>query len=609
MRLRHVVLAAAVLPHFVHAEEAPTELEPLVVTATRTAVRESDTLASITVITRADIERAQANDAAELLRFAAGVEVARAGGPGQFAAAFIRGGNSQHTLVLLDGARLNPTTQGAALQNINPDLIERIEIVRGPRSTLYGSEAMGGVINIITRRPAGERGSLQARAASYETRELVARGSTGGPEAGAQLHLSRLDARGFAPHTDSTAQRAHRNITLDLRGDAQLGALRLDAGLWSAQGSSEYVEDANPFCFPCAYTSPAALDFRNRALSVGAQGAPLDGLDSRVSVEHTLDDLEVVEGTFSGSRTRNARNAARWQNDWRAAPWTRLSLGLETARERTRAGGVTESRAVHTVSLADELQAGAHRALVAASFADHDAFGSVALWNAEYGYTLAAGTRLSLGAGTGFRAPNVIERFFPGFGNPDLGPERARSYEAGVRQQFGSALRAELRAFRTDYDDLIGFDPDTFLAGNVARARNEGVELGARWQAAPGLALRASATAQDPRACDPDCDSGPRLVRRAKRLAALQAVADWGPAELSLDVLGVGPRTDFDSGTFAPATLPGYALLSVGAGAPLGADWSVQARVENVLDQDYQTVEGYRQPARSASVTLRWAVN
>ena len=260
MHLRHVVLAAAVLPSFVHAEEAPTELEPLVVTATRTAVREADTLASITVITRADIERAQANDAAELLRFAAGVEVARAGGPGQFAAAFIRGGNSQHTLVLLDGARLNPTTQGAALQNINPDLIERIEIVRGPRSTLYGSEAMGGVINIITRRLDGARSSLQARGASYETRELVARGSTGGEEAGVQVQLSRLDARGFAPHTDSDAQRAHRNITFDLRGDAQLGGLRLDAGLWSAQGSSEYVEDADPFCFPCAYTSPAALE-------------------------------------------------------------------------------------------------------------------------------------------------------------------------------------------------------------------------------------------------------------------------------------------------------------------------------------------------------------
>ncbi len=609
MRLRHVVLAAAVLPHFVHAEEPPTELEPLVVTATRTAVLEADTLASITVITRADIERAQANDAAELLRFAAGVEVARAGGPGQFAATFIRGGNSQHTLVLLDGARLNPTTQGAALQNISPDLIERIEIVRGPRSTLYGSEAMGGVINIITRRPAGERGSLQARTASYQTRELVARGSAGGPDAGVQLHLSRLDARGFAPHTDSATGRAHRNLTFDLRGDAQLGGLRLDAGLWSAQGSSEYVEDADPFCFPCAYTRAAALDFRNRALSVGAQGAPLDGLDSRVSVEHTLDDLEVVEGTFSGSRTRNERNAARWQSDWRPAPWTRLSLGLETARERTRAGGVAESRAVHTVSLADELQAGAHRALLAASLADHDAFGSVALWNAEYGYAFTTGTRLSLGAGTGFRAPNVIERYFPGFGNPELGPERASSYEAGVRQQLGRALRAELRAFRTDYEDLIGFDPDTFLAGNVNRARNEGVEFGARWQAAPRLALRVSATAQDPRACEPDCASGPRLVRRAKRLAALQAVAGWGPTELSLDVLGVGPRADFDSGTFAPTTLPGYALLHAGAGAPLGANWSVQARVENVLDQDYQTVEGYRQPGRSGTVTLRWAVD
>ena len=615
MHLRSALLAAvAAIPPFAQAQaqdqgrNPPTPLDPVVVTATRTEVRESDTLASVTVIGREDIERAQVNDAAELLRFVAGVEVARAGGPGQFAAAFIRGGNSQHTLVLLDGVRINPTTQGAALQNVGTDLIERIEIVRGPRSTLYGSDAMGGVVHIITRRRGGTTAALQTRYGSYGTLEVAGGGAFGTDTAGLRLHAAQLDSRGFAPHRDSTAERGHRNTTLDAHGDLQFGPVRLDAGAWNAQGKSEYLEDADPFCFPCRYTSPAALDFHNRALAAGAGWSPLEPLESKLTLEQTLDELRIVEGIYTGTHTRNERTQARWQNDWRPADWTRLSLGLERAHERTEAGGVTEVRDADAVYLADELIAGAHRGLLAGSVLDHEAFGSVALWNAEYGYELPTGTRLSVGAGTGFRAPNVIERFFPGFGNPGLRPERARSYEAGVRQHLGQALRVELRVFRTDYDDLIAFDPSTFLAGNVSRARNDGVELSGRWQAADRVSVRLSGVVQDPRSCEPDCDRGARLVRRAAKSAALQLAAGWGPADLSLDALAAGPRSDFDSGTFAPARLPGYGLVNVAGGAALHRRWSLRAKVENLFDKEYETVEGYRQVRRAAYLTLRYSL-
>jgi vitamin B12 transporter len=604
MFLRASLLAAACAASLPCSSEepAPAELDPVVVTATRTEARASETLAAITVIGRDDIERAQAADVAELLRWVAGVEIARTGGPGQQTAAFIRGGNSQHTLVLLDGVRLNPTTQGAALQNVTPDLVERIEIVRGPRSTLYGSDAMGGVVQIITRRPAGAAFDAQARYGSYETGEASASAALGGADAGGRLHAARLDSRGHSPHVDSADERRHHNTTLGARGDWRLGGVTLEAGAWSAQGRSEYLEDSDPFCFPCAYDDPAALDFRNRALSAGARWAPREELAAALSLEHTLDLNEVVEGAFAGARTRNERLLARWQGT-RSLPEARLTLGLEHARERTVAGGVAESRDATAASVSAELWRGRHRALLAGSLLEHDAFGTEPLWNAEYGYVRGA-TRWTLAAGVGFRAPNAIERFFPGFGNPDLAPERARSYEAGVRRRFGRA-QLELRAFRTDYEDLIEFDPGTLLAGNVGRARNEGLELSGRWLLGAATTLRLGAVLQDPRECAPGCDDGARLVRRARRTVTLQLATRHGAADYGLDLLAAGPRADFDSGDFSPARLPGYALLGMAAGRALGGGWSLRARIDNVLDQRYETVEGYRQPARAASLTLR----
>jgi vitamin B12 transporter len=607
MFARALLLAAAGLAPLPSAaqEPQPIELDPVVVTATRTAARESETLAAITVISRDDIERAQAADVAELLRFVAGVEIARAGGPGQQAAAFIRGGNSQHTLVLLDGVRLNPTTQGAALQAVGTDMIERIEIVRGPRSTLYGSDAMGGVVQIITRRPAGAAFDAQARYGSYETGEASATAGFGGPDAGARVHAARLDSRGYAPHSDSADERRHHNTTLDARGDWRLGGVTLEAGAWSAQGRSEYLEDSDPFCFPCVYDDPAALDFRNRALSAGARWAPREELEAALRVEHALDQNQVVEGAFAGARTRNERTLARWQGT-RTLPGARLVLGLEHAHERTVAGGVAESRDASAASVSAELWRGRHRAVLAGSLLEHDAFGSEPVWNAEYGYALGA-ARWSLGAGTGFRAPNAIERFFPGFGNPDLGPERARSYEAGVRRQLGNA-HVELRAFRTDYEDLIQFDPAILLAGNVGHARNEGLELTSRWPLGGSTWLRVGGVAQDPRACEPGCGDGERLVRRARRSATLQLATVLGGVDCGVDVLAVGARTDFDSADFSRTTLPGYALLGLSAGAEIRPGWTLRARIENLLDAQYETVEGYRQPARSGTVTLRWAL-
>ena len=176
-----------------------------------------------------------------------------------------------------------------------------------------------------------------------------------------------------------------------------------------------------------------------------------------------------------------------------------------------------------------------------------------------------------------------------------------------MRQRLGGA-QVELRAFRTEYADLIQFDPATLAAGNVGRARNEGLELSGRWPLGEVTTLRVGGVLQDPRACEPDCDDGARLVRRARRTGTLQLAAQIGGATYALDVLAVGRRADFDSGDFSDTELPGYALVNIGAQAELAPGWTVRARIENALDREYQTVEGYRQAARSGAVTVGWSL-
>ena len=275
----------------------------VVVTATRTPTPIEEVLASVVVIDRDEIERSLAGDAGDLLRFHAGLDIARTGGPGQTTSLFIRGAESNHTLVMVDGVRINPGTIGQpGLQNLAPELIERIEVVKGPRSALYGTDAIGGVVNVITRRGSLDGWSAQLGYGDYDTREASVIGGVAGDAGSLDLGLSWIDSAGFPTRSDDTVDRGFDNLSLTMGGNTSVGAVDLTARLWHAEGNTEYSD---------FFLTPVDQDFDNSAASL--KGAVATGDQGRLTVTAAYMKDEIRQNQspdFLETRPPDARRAA-----------------------------------------------------------------------------------------------------------------------------------------------------------------------------------------------------------------------------------------------------------------------------------------------------------
>jgi vitamin B12 transporter len=326
-------------------------------------------------------------------------------------------------------------------------------------------------------------------------------------------------------------------------------------------------------------------------------------------VSHIEDELEQNQPDFAGNfaLVRTQRNAADWQNDVRVGDHQLFTAGVLLTREQTDStegfAPFDEDTDAGMVFAQDRIDLGRHDLLLAAAYLDHETFGTETTWNAEYGLDVTSGTRLIAAAGTGFRAPDSTDRF--GFGgNPALDPEHSRNYELSVVQRFGERQQLRLSAFRNEIDDLIVFvvtDPATFEGQNqnVELARIDGVEVAYEY-AAPGWRLRAEAIAQDPR----NLTTGEKLLRRASESFTFAFARSLGAHEVGFDVLLSGEREDF--GVPEQIELDSYALVNLYARFALVRGLSLQLRVENALDEQYQLVSTYNTPDRSVFVAARY---
>lgn len=615
--LRRRVLASAGLSVLVcgaaSAQVQPQQLETVVVTAARTEQRLRDALPSVTVIQRSEIEQRQATDLVELLGRTAGIEFARAGGAGGQASLFVRGANSSQVLVLVDGVRLNTAVGGAAaLGGITLDAVERIEIVRGNLSSLYGSEAIGGVVQIFTRGGTRTGAAFDAEAGGGHTRaatgsatwvvdgtRLSATAGTRRSRPFSAIDTAQVIPGPFAPGANRDID-GTRNRSAALRASQFFGAAEVGASAWTSRNDTDFDSTAD---------GPAATHVERSELTAwqaylrGRLGerwaARLAAGESRDESRNSASDpFSFNNGEF---RARNRQFA--WQNDVAVAETVTASLALEyleqrgasTAYDPTFASVLTSfERRVTSGWFGVSAAAGAQHVQVNVRRDDYSDAGAATTGLVAYGYVLAPSLRATLQVSSAFRAPSFNDLHFPFFGNPDLRPERARSVEAGLRYALGDTL---LRAavYRTLTRDLVVFSTATSRAENVARARAEGIELTAAtlWR---GIRLDANASLSRP----VDADTGERLLRRAPYTVHLGVYRDWGAWTLGAEVGRVGARYDSDINTFARTTLAAYTLARATAAWRIAPAVKLKLRVENLTDAGYETVDGYNTQRRAA---------
>jgi len=561
--------------------------ENIIVTATRTEIPLHDATVPVTVVTREDIELSLATDLAELLRFQAGIDIGRHGGPGQATSIFLRGTESNHTLVLLDGVRINPgTLGGAAIQHIAPEIIERVEIVKGARSALYGTDAIGGVINIITRRAEDAYLETSIGAGDFDTRSGFLSGGNHGSsgEFGVTLNWQQTD--GFAPRIDSDIGRGYDNLSANFYASRDFGWSEISFRHWQTEGNVEYLD---------FFLNPVDQDFENSTTAMELNSGLSDKGTSKLIVSFMQDDITQNQ---VDDFVKSDRISVDWQYSHSFASHT-LTGGLfgidENASTLSYGAGFDEDTAVRAAFMQDQWSRGRHRTFVALRLTDHETLGKHTTWNAEYAFTINDAWALNTGLGHAFRAPDATDRF--GFGgSPDLQPELADEAQIGLRYSPGSGHSVDLELYRNNIVDLIEFDLQSFQLRNITEADIRGAQLSYEYRG-DSFVIRADVVRQQAN----NATTGERLLRRAEESATLSYTQDVGAHRIGVSLFASGDREDFGG-----VRLSGYMLANLTAQFSLNNAWALHARIENLLDSEYQTAADFRMQERGGFVELKY---
>lgn len=582
--------------------QAADAIDPVVVTATRTAQSAADSLAAVTILDRAAIEASQARSLTELLAGLPGVQVTSNGGYGKTSSVHLRGSNANHVLVLVDGMRLGSATLGSVpFEDLPLESIERIEIVRGPRSSLYGADAIGGVIQIFTR---DGQGAPRLRAAvgggSHDTYRASAGLSGQHGNTRYALDVSRFTTQGFdsTDGNDPDRDGYHRSAASARIEHHYAPDHSLSLSALHSEGHNEY-DGWDP---SRRYTS----DTVQQALSARWDIALSDIWYSRLLLGESRDESRNFSAGIPDGEFRTRRRQVTWQHDVQASDGLLLTLGADHLTDQITTTTIySRTRRANTAFfLQGQLERGRHDWLLGLRHDDNDAYGTHTTGNLAWGYRLDDGMRLTASHGTAFKAPSFNDLYYQdpwgSNGNPDLQPERSASSEIGVQHVFPGG-QWQLRAYRTDIRDLIQWTeiaPWTWQPNNVGAARIDGLEFGVNgllgaWQLGVTLDLT------DAR----DSTTATHLPGRARETARLTLERQSGRLYGRLDWLAVGRRYADAANT---QELAGYGVLAAVLHYDIAPQWRVEARLDNLFDQPYQEVKGYHTAGRTLFVGLRY---
>jgi vitamin B12 transporter len=595
---------------------AIAELNDIVVTGRRSPQPERDVLGDATVIDHQTLENAGQSSLGQVLSQQHGIEFYDNGGPQTATGISIRGANTDQTLVLLDGVPLNGATSGlAALNALPPDSIDHIEILRGSASSLYGADAIGGVINVITRKGSDKPFSAQASVGigTYGTSKYSAgfSGSAGGwtyslgasyGQSSGYNATNRDNAYAYNPDKDSYYS---RNLNGSLGYEWKKGqTITFQAYNTRINGGIDY-DRFNPYDDRSVQTL--------EMYSLASENQITDYWKSTLRYAYTL-DKDLTRTATSDTTFSTRQDQYTWQNDLALGKHQKLTLAYEYLEQKASGQipsynadftpgpmlNFNETRR-HNNAFTGVYSGDFGRNHVQASLRNDDdsQFGSATTWGLSYGYDLTPHLRGYVAANTGFKTPTFNDLYYPGYANPDLEPEKSRNVEAGLKYT-GDTYLLGIVVYRNKVRNLITFDPTANKPENLGQATLRGVTLTAEKDFGD-TTLRASADFQDPHN---DTDDK-QLNRRARQIYRLSAEHHMGPWTLGGEYQFTGRRYDDIQNQ---VRLGGYGLVNLTAGYRIDRHLDVSVRWNNVLDKSYTTAYGYNMPGSNVFVNLRWTL-
>jgi vitamin B12 transporter len=575
-----------------------TQLKPVVVTATREDTRADELVSEVVVITSSDIEANAGRTLTELLSRQAGLQLTSNGGLGKYSSAFVRGTESRHTILLVDGVRVGSATTGApSWDNIPLDMVERIEVLKGPASALYGSEAVGGVVQVFMKK--GVKGFVPSASLTLGSHSHIqaAAGLRGGDGAlSYAFGVQRAQDKGFSA-TNSKAAFGNYNADKDgFKQDAVNASVSYQINPnWNIDAGLLYADSVNHF--DDTLTSDTRAAVRTQTLHAGLTGKVMPIWKTALRASQSLDRARDIESAFMPSVFNTQQDQITWQNNV-DTPVGVVMVGAERLTQKvvgSTAYDVTQ-RSVNSVFAGVNGAAKGHSWQANVRRDSNSQFGNSNTWLLGYGYAINNVWRINASYGTSFVAPSFNQLYYPGFGNTALQPEKGKNLDLGVSY---SANGQSVKLVRFD-NKIQGFITNSTQAANIPRARIDGWTLGYDGQFG-AVKLHANVDALNPR----NELNGKQLARRAKTQISLGADYALGAWLLGGNVLSVGKRYDDAKNTVA---LDSYTTVDLFANYAVNKDVSVQMKINNLANKAYETSYGFNQAGRTAYITVRYAL-
>lgn len=607
--LAHLPLATFIASTLPFTAVASEQFETLTVTTNR--MPSENLLAPTTVITRADIERLQISDLPSLLSRQPGIDMTSRGGIGKDSSLFIRGTSSRHVLVLVDGVKWQSATLGETnIQDFPVEQIERIEIVRGPRSGIYGSEAIGGVIQIFTRK--GQQGVNPYAKITYGTHQSkqATVGVNGGNEKTIySLSFNHQSTDGISTQKLNTNpdDDGYRNNNISAKIEHQLNEkIKLGANFLRAEAFNQYDTTVS-FSFPNAQTDRVSSDVVQQVLGFNSSVQVNQSWLLSAQVSESRDQSNNYQNGISTDVIDTRHRFITITNTIDLNPEHILNIGLDYEHDHivSTQGYLKNSRYNKAVFVTWQANLDRSSWLISGRHDDNQAFGTENTGTAEWGYWLSDNTQVTTNYGTGFKAPTFNDLYWPsgpfGIGNPDLVPEESTSWGIGLNGNK-SGVEWGISFYKTKIDNLIEWAPlpgcCVWTPSNVSKAEIEGVDVELATNIL-GADIGFDASWLRPE----DKETGNTLTRRAKRYANLHLDKNLGSWSAGVSWKLSGHRFNDASNT---TRLGGFGIVDVRASYQLDQDWSVQASINNLFDKNYQTVSNFNSLGTTGMLTLSY---